>query len=96
MRARPDDGSGRARTKARRRRRTPARIAADAPRPATIAEVVKAAIAAEPRLEPRIYKDGKLFVGVFVNDRNMRALGGFEAPVSDGDVLRVMPPIAGG
>jgi molybdopterin converting factor small subunit len=26
----------------------------------------------------------------------MRALGGFEAPVSDGDVIRVMPPIAGG
>ncbi len=63
---------------------------------ATIADVVKAAIAAEPRLESRIYKDGKLFVGVFVNDRNMRALGGFEAPVSDGDVIRVMPPIAGG
>ncbi len=63
---------------------------------ATVAEVVKAAIVAEPRLESRIYKDGKLFVGVFVNDRNMRALGGFEAPVSDGDVIRVMPPIAGG
>ncbi len=63
---------------------------------ATVAEVVKAAITAEPRLESRIYKNGKLFVGVFVNDRNMRALGGFEAPVSDGDVIRVMPPIAGG
>jgi sulfur-carrier protein len=63
---------------------------------ATVAEAVKAAIAAEPRLESRIYKDGKLFVGVFVNDRNMRALGGFEAPVADGDVIRVMPPIAGG
>lgn len=63
---------------------------------ATIEEAVKAAVAAEPRLESRIYKDGKLFVGVFVNDRNMSALGGFEAPVSDGDVIRVMPPIAGG
>jgi molybdopterin converting factor small subunit len=63
---------------------------------ATVEDVVKAAIAAEPRLEPRIYKDGKLYVGVFVNDRNMRNLGGFEAPVADGDVIRIMPPIAGG
>jgi molybdopterin synthase sulfur carrier subunit len=63
---------------------------------ATVEDVVKAAIAAEPRLEPRIYKDGKLYVGVFVNDRNMRNLGGFEAPVTDGDVIRIMPPIAGG
>jgi sulfur-carrier protein len=63
---------------------------------ATVEQVITAAIAAEPQLEPRIYKDGKLYVGVFVNDRNMRALGGLEAPVSDGDVIRVLPPIAGG
>ena len=62
----------------------------------TVLEVVKAAIAAEPRLEPRIYKDGNLFVGIFVNDRNMRSLGGLEGVVGDGDVIRIMPPIAGG
>ncbi len=55
---------------------------------ATIAEVVKAAIAAEPRLESRIYKDGKLFVGVFVNDRNMNALGGLD----DGRLRRRRDP----
>jgi sulfur-carrier protein len=63
---------------------------------ATVEEIVKAAIAAEPRLEARIYKDGKLYVGVFVNDRNMNALGGLTTAVSDGDVIRVLPPIAGG
>jgi molybdopterin converting factor small subunit len=63
---------------------------------ATVGEAIRAAIVAEPRLEPRIFKDGELYVGVFVNDRNMRALGGLEAPLSDGDVIRVLPPIAGG
>ena len=62
----------------------------------TVEEVITAAIAAEPRLEPRIYKDGKLYVGVFVNDRNMRRLGGFTTPVVKGDVIRIVPPIAGG
>ncbi len=63
---------------------------------ATVEAVVKAAIAAEPRLEARIFRDGKLYVGVFVNDRNMRSLGGFATPVADGDVIRIVPPIAGG
>jgi molybdopterin converting factor small subunit len=62
----------------------------------TVEEALTAAIAAEPRLEPRIYKDGRLFVGVFVNERNIANLGGLAAPLSDGDVIRVLPPIAGG
>jgi len=62
----------------------------------TVEEAITAAIAAEPRLEPRVYKDGRLYVGVFVNDRNVANLGGLGAPLSEGDVIRVLPPIAGG
>ena len=62
----------------------------------TVEEALTAAIAAEPRLEPRVYKDGRLYVGVFVNDRNVANLGGLAATLSEGDVIRVLPPIAGG
>lgn len=62
----------------------------------TVQEALAAAIVAEPRLEPRIYRDGKLCVGVFVNNRNIVNLGGLTAPVTDGDVIRVLPPISGG
>ena len=51
-------------------------------------------LAAEPRLAPRIFADGKLIVGVFVNDRDARTLGGPDAPLADGDVVRLLPPVA--
>jgi molybdopterin converting factor small subunit len=55
-----------------------------------------AVLAAEPRLAPRIFADGKLIVGVFVNDRDARTLGGPSTPLADGDVVRLLPPVAGG
>ena len=63
---------------------------------ATVEAALQAAIDAEPRLQTRLYRDGKLCVGVFVNNRNIAALGGLAAPLSDDDVIRVLPPIAGG
>ena len=45
-------------------------------------------------------KDGSLdlrrFVNVYVNDEDVRFLGGLEAPVSDGDQVVVLPAVAGG
>jgi len=63
---------------------------------ATVAEALAAVLAAEPRLASRVSADGKLIVGVFVNDRDARTLGGYEAPLADGDVVRLLPPVAGG
>jgi molybdopterin synthase sulfur carrier subunit len=63
----------------------------------TVAEAIADVIAREPRLQSRIYKeDGKLFVGIFLNQQNVRMLQGMETELSDGDELRIMPPIAGG
>jgi len=63
---------------------------------ATVGEALADVLRREPRLEPRVYKDGKLFVGIFLNMQNVRMLQGMDTPISDGDELRLMPPIAGG
>ena len=45
-------------------------------------------------------KDGTVdlrrFVNVYVNDEDVRFLGGLDAPVSDGDQIVVLPAVAGG
>lgn len=64
---------------------------------ATVAEALEDVLQREPRLRPRVYReDGKLFVGVFLNQQNVRMLQGMETVLSDGDELRIMPPISGG
>jgi molybdopterin converting factor small subunit len=45
-------------------------------------------------------KDGsadlRRFVNVYVNDEDVRFLGGLDAPVTDGDQVVVLPAVAGG
>ena len=36
------------------------------------------------------------FVNVYLNDEDVRFLGGLETPVSDGDTVTVLPAVAGG
>jgi sulfur-carrier protein len=42
--------------------------------------------------------DGSLqrFVNVYLNDEDVRFLGGLASPVADGDVVTVLPAVAGG
>jgi MoaD family protein len=64
---------------------------------ATVREALADCVAREPRLKPRIFRDdGTVWVGVFVNGRNVRQGSGLETRLSDGDELRLLPPIAGG
>jgi sulfur-carrier protein len=36
------------------------------------------------------------FVNVYLNDEDVRFLGGLKTPVSDGDTVTVLPAVAGG
>jgi molybdopterin converting factor small subunit len=49
-------------------------------------------------LRERLVDDTGLrrFVNVYVNDEDVRFLGGLETPVKDGDTVTVLPAVAGG
>jgi MoaD family protein len=51
-----------------------------------------------PGIKDRLVENGDLrrFVNVYVNDEDVRFLGGLEAPVADGDQVVVLPAVAGG
>ena len=49
-------------------------------------------------LRERLVEGGALrrFVNVYLNDEDVRFLGGLETPVADGDVVTILPAVAGG
>ena len=51
-----------------------------------------------PGIKERLLADGDLrrFVNVYVNDEDVRFIGGLEAEISDGDQVVVLPAVAGG
>lgn len=51
-----------------------------------------------PGLKDRLIDNGDLrrFVNIYVNDEDVRFLGGLDASLSDGDQVVVLPAVAGG
>jgi molybdopterin synthase sulfur carrier subunit len=51
-----------------------------------------------PGIKDRLIENGDLrrFVNVYVNDEDVRFIGGLEAELSDGDQIVVLPAVAGG
>ena len=51
-----------------------------------------------PGLRERLVENGALrrFVNVYLNDEDVRFLGGIATPVADGDTVTVLPAVAGG
>jgi MoaD family protein len=65
---------------------------------ATLDELLDNLEAAHGGLRERLVDGEKLrrFVNVYLNDEDVRFLGGLETPVKDGDTVTVLPAVAGG
>ena len=51
-----------------------------------------------PALAPKLFADGKLrpYINVFVNDEDIRYLDDMQTPMADGQVIAIIPAVAGG
>jgi len=51
-----------------------------------------------PGIKERLVDQGDLrrFVNIYINDEDVRFMGGLEAPLGDGDQVVVLPAVAGG
>jgi molybdopterin converting factor small subunit len=65
---------------------------------ATLAELLADLEGRHSGLRERLVDQAGLrrFVNVYVNDEDVRFLGGLQTPVSDGDTVTVLPAVAGG
>ncbi len=64
----------------------------------TLGELIYDLDSRHPGLRERLVEDGALrrFVNVYLNDEDVRFLGGVDTPVADGDTVTVLPAVAGG
>ena len=64
----------------------------------TLLQVIDDVEGRHPGIKDRIVDQSALrrFVNVYVNDEDVRFAGGLEAPTADGDVVVVLPAVAGG
>ena len=64
----------------------------------TLLQVIDDIDARNPGLKARLVESEGLrrFVNVYVNDEDVRFIGGLDAEVSDGDQVVVLPAVAGG
>jgi adenylyltransferase/sulfurtransferase len=66
---------------------------------AKIADALADLTAQHPNLKQHLFNEaGELrpFVNLFVNEDDIRYLNGVETPISESDLLRIIPSIAGG
>jgi MoaD family protein len=65
----------------------------------TVGEVLKAVVESHPDTSRQIFsEDGELnrYVNVYLNDEDVRVLGGLETPVKPEDTVVILPAMAGG
>ena len=66
---------------------------------ATVAEAMHTLGAAHDGLLARVLTtegEPRQFVNIYLGSRNVRALQGMETPVNEGDIISIVPAVAGG
>jgi sulfur-carrier protein len=65
---------------------------------ATVGALLENLDTAYPGLKQNVMQDGKLhrFVNIYLNDEDIRYLGQLETALTDGDVVSILPALAGG
>ena len=65
----------------------------------TVREVIEDVEKQHPGVKGAVVTDGgdlHRFINMYVNDEDVRFLGSLETPVSDGDVISILPAVDGG
>jgi molybdopterin synthase sulfur carrier subunit len=64
----------------------------------TVAEVISDLDANHSGIAGRLVNDGKLhrFVNIYVDDEDVRFVGGLQAPVKEDSTVTILPAVAGG
>lgn len=65
----------------------------------TVGEVLTALVSAHPATSTQLFaEDGSLnrYVNVYLNDEDVRVLGGLDTAVGEGDQVVILPAMAGG
>ena len=64
----------------------------------TVGEMLSTLEATYPGIGEQLLEDGQLrrFVNLFLNDEDVRFMQEMETPLQDGDVIAILPALAGG
>ena len=65
---------------------------------ATVGEVIDDLDRKHPGIKDMVMVDGQIhrFVNIYLNDEDVRFLNQLETPLKEGDVLSILPALAGG
>ena len=65
---------------------------------ATVGDLLSSIDADHPGIGNQLFEDGELrrFVNIFLNDEDIRFINQMDTELNDGDVLAILPALAGG
>ena len=65
---------------------------------ATVQAALDDLVRRHPSIGPKLFDQGKLrrFINVFLNDEDIRYLDEMNTPVKDGEIVALIPAVAGG